>query len=461
MHHPPQSLFDIYILSLPRGHGFGNSPPYEAWESEDRNACGIVTRNSDNGTFGVIVMRRRIDGVWTVISEQTGLESLVAGRDIAHRLMKEGEPQEPLPPRTKARAALHDLQGHQPTSIHKLLASPTHHRGVWLMNQLYLALPNPDPNWATDFHTGNFHTRMWELHLLGAFREQGLLVSQPHPSPDFRIENRNGGVGWVEAVTANPPEPYDHVNTKPRPAPAGIQELMLGPAAERFAKTIGSKLQRRYTDLAHVTGTPFAIALADFHAPASMVWSRNALIGYLYGIDIGSQESAGQPEYFLKRAGKLVGNAKMPIGLFCNEQHSELSAIIFTNTCTTAKFNRVAISAGALSENFRYTRIGAFFDRSPKAFKGIPFCLDVASEEYRALWPQGYEPWCADVEVFHNPFAQHPFPRQLLPEFTHWFQANGELGSEAHYETSILYSITLIQNKGDRILTLDDLGMLQ
>jgi hypothetical protein len=120
---------------------------------------------------------------------------------------------------------------------------------------------------------------MWELHLLAAFREQGLLVSQPYPSPDFRIENRKACVGWVEAVTANPPVPYEHVNTKPQSAPEGLRELMLGPAAARFAKTIGSKLQKRYTELAHVSSYPFAIALADFHAPGSMVWSRNALFG--------------------------------------------------------------------------------------------------------------------------------------------------------------------------------------
>jgi hypothetical protein len=158
--------------------------------------------------------------------------------------------------------------------VFKLLTQPTHHIAAWLLNQMYLALANPDRSWAGDCQTGNFHTRLWEAHLLASFREQGLLVTQPYPSPDFHIQNRRGGEAWVEAVTANPPVPYDHVNSKPTEPPEDVRERFLGPAAVRFAKTLGSELQRRYDRLAHVSDKPFAIALADFHAPASMTWSR-------------------------------------------------------------------------------------------------------------------------------------------------------------------------------------------
>jgi hypothetical protein len=36
---------DVYALSLPRGHGFGDHPPEGAWQSDDGIACGVVTRN--------------------------------------------------------------------------------------------------------------------------------------------------------------------------------------------------------------------------------------------------------------------------------------------------------------------------------------------------------------------------------------------------------------------------------
>lgn len=68
----------------------------------------------------------------------------------------------------------------------------------------------------------------------------------------------------------------------------------------------------------------------------------------------------------------------------------------------------------------------------------------MTSEAYRSLWPHGSEPWAAELEVFHNPFARHPAPRALLPEATHWKLVDGERVCESAYETSILNSRTLI-----------------
>jgi hypothetical protein len=59
MHRLPQPIFDIYALSLPRGHAFGDRPPVEAWQSEDGLAWGAVTRDVTDRGFGVLVMRRR------------------------------------------------------------------------------------------------------------------------------------------------------------------------------------------------------------------------------------------------------------------------------------------------------------------------------------------------------------------------------------------------------------------
>ncbi len=58
-----------------------------------------------------------------------------------------------------------------------------------------------------------------ESQLLACFREQGLLVTQSKPSPDFLIQNRLGGSAWIEAVTTNPQERYNHVNSVPSEPP--------------------------------------------------------------------------------------------------------------------------------------------------------------------------------------------------------------------------------------------------
>lgn len=290
----PRTLFDIYALSLPRGHGFGKQPPVEAWQSDDGLGYGVVTRHVETGDIGILVMRRRVDGVWTETAAKTGFESVDAARETLESHLPNGTPKEPLPPNTAPRPKLHDLAGREPSRVFRTLAMPSHHVAAWTLNQLYLAMPDPDKNWAGDCQTRNFHTRLWEAQLLASFREQGLLVTQPHPSPDFRVENRKGGVGWVEAVTANPAVPYDHVNASPTKQPDKREDLFFGPAAVRFAKTLGSKLQKNYHQLDHVKNFPFAIALADFHAPASMIWSREALIGYLYGLGAKPEDLDGK-----------------------------------------------------------------------------------------------------------------------------------------------------------------------
>jgi hypothetical protein len=113
------------------------------------------------------------------------------------------------------------------------------------------------------------------------------------------------------------------------------------------------------------------------------------------------------------------------------------------------------VSAGAAVPELRYVRYGKFFDRRPGAVDGVPFCLDVGSDDYRHLWPQGYEPWSAELEVFHNPFARHPLPHTLLPEATHCFERNGETVCSSFYEHSILWSKTLILDADDPIPTYD------
>ncbi len=268
---------------------------------------------------------------------------------------------EPLPPGTPRRPILSGVEGRTPSDVFLYLASKSHHAAAWMLNQLYLALPNPDPNWASDCQTGGFHTRLWEAQLLACLREQGLLVSQPHESPDFRIEDECGNVAWIEAVTANPPVPYNHYNAPPAEIPVGREALFFGPAALRFAKTLGNKLERRYDQLPNVVGQPFVLALADFQASGSMVWSREGLTGYLYGLGARIAEIDGERRAEPVHTDRLHGEAGFPAGLFSDARCPELAAVVFSNACSIPKLYRVPVSAGADPGDFRYTRIGAFF----------------------------------------------------------------------------------------------------
>ncbi len=385
--------FDFYAIALPRGLGFGEMLPVTAWKGEDDQSCGILQRHAETGIYGCTIMRRRTDHVWSV----THTEVICVNKEEAMAVIRVALCQEKIPEQVPSgiilRPPLPRLKDRQPNGIFKLLAQPSHHAAFWAINQIYLALPKPDENWASDFQTGAFHTRLWELYLYASFKEQGRLVTQNVPSPDFLISNLKGEEAWIEAGTANPEMPYDHVTPAPTSAPTELQEKKMGPAAVRFAKSLGNKIQKNYHELNHVAGKPFAIAIADFHAPSSMMWSREAMIAYLYNAWLTAADHNDAIEAMLVEITEHLDENKFPAGLFQNSEYSWLSAVIFSNAATIAKFNRMGYLAGIRSKGLRMSRCGIIFDRSHSALKPINFDLDIASEEYAALWPGGGERW--------------------------------------------------------------------
>ncbi|MFM1137817.1 hypothetical protein WFK84_12020 [Yersinia enterocolitica] len=451
-------IFDVYALSLPKGLGFGDDPPLCAWSGSDHLTVGALTKNCHSGRHGVLIMRRREDEVWAVLHRKVDFYSEEEALTIIRQACDEPACRVPVPSGTRRRAPLWDTKGCEPSGIFKLLGQSCRERGAWMLNQLYLAMPNPDPNWARDCQTGNFHTRLWETLLLASFREQGLLVTQDYPSPDFHVTNKAGGDAWVEAVTVNPPERYDHAIAVAAPFPQDRRERVLGTVTERYARTLRNKLCKNYAEMTHVVGRPFAIAIADFYLPGSMMWSREALISYLYGFYVREVAEEGKIVAVAEALDKLPGDPNIRVGLFSSFENITLSAIIFSNAATLSKLSRVPVSFGGKSEDYRYVRVGEFADDTPGALRGIPFSMDVNSDEYRSLWkPYGYEPWTAEIEVFHNPNALHPINPSLFPEATHWLPTDGGIVCKRYFRHSILKSQTLIQPSYMPIPSVDSL----
>jgi hypothetical protein len=57
----PQNMFDAY------------DTPVAAWITDDQNTLGILRRHQHTNAFGVLVMRRRVDAVWTTVLDRLGL----------------------------------------------------------------------------------------------------------------------------------------------------------------------------------------------------------------------------------------------------------------------------------------------------------------------------------------------------------------------------------------------------
>src|SRR5262249_41750637 len=140
-------------------------------------------------------------------------------------------------------------------------------------------------------------------------------------------------------------------------------------------------------------GKPFLLAIADFHRPAtgtemgSMTYTQAALWQYLYGQRVywefeGDQllikpEEIGQHEY----GGKVV-----PSGFFDIAEAENVSAVLFSNAGTLAKFDRMGVVAGFAAPRVSYLRAGFKYNPNPNAIMGDWFCVDVTAEDYEEYW---------------------------------------------------------------------------
>lgn len=441
-----QRQFDLYALALGQGPNFYPEEIVYRFQTRSGLSCGCILRSPDTDTFSTLSLRRREDHCWVKVANSGPWQDISTAFQKLTLSMCSSEIPESLPPGARRRTPLLKLSSRKISAEFDLLTSSmSHYPALMTIGECYLALPNPDANFVSDFQTENFPSRLFELYLLACFREQGLYVKQEHVSPDFMIE-KEGVECWIEAVTANPTTRKEGLSNWVF-APEDRDERLSGNAAERFAKTLRSKLQRNYHELPHVRGKPFALAIADFHESGSMVWSREALATYLYGIraDIieegKSRRAVGTPIM------RLTGAHGIPAGLFLDPSFAHLSAVIFSNAATLSKFNRMGFLAGWRPPGLNMKRDGIFFDRTPGAVEPIPFEFTVGSAEYEALWPWG-EAWCQELEVYHNPLAKHPIPFDLIPGATHWFDRNGEIECDTIWKNSVLSSITHLYMDG-------------
>jgi hypothetical protein len=438
--------FELYALSLERGPNFDPAHIFGSYQVGRGNASGCILLDPGQGIFTILALRRRVDHCWVLVDASGPFSTPEAALDRLSISMRGGDPPEPLPAGVRRRAPLLEIRPRGTSPEFELLTTTTSHLpALMAIGECYLALPKPDANFITDLQTSNFASRLFELYLLACFREQGLIVRQDHGSPDFRIA-KDGKECWIEAVTANSEIPgAGGIGTWVH-APKDNTERLTGNPAERFAKTLRGKLQRNYQELDHVRGRSFALAIADFHESGSMVWSREALPTYLYGLHAHVEGDGEHRCAVGTPITKLTGRHGIPAGLFRDRNFAHVSAVIFSNAATLAKFNRMGFLAGWRPPGLTMIRSGILFDRTPGALEPIPFEMSVDSPEYEALWPWG-EAWCQELEVFHNPLATHPIPFDLIPGATHWFERDGDIECNTIWANSVLASITHLNTR--------------
>jgi len=302
-----------------------------------------------------------------------------------------------------------------------------------LMDEIFAGLRDVDGNFVRDFQAAGFSPRVLELAVFAYLTEQGYTLDRASPSPDFVITGDTPMA--IEVTTSNPPDGQDPDDVDPS---SGLSRLMPDdlPAAEQkfvfqTAKALRSKLLKRtaaglaYWEQPHVAGLPFIIALESFHSASSLFHAVGFLGEYLYGYrqvptydQAGNLLVTGQPITEHQHKGKVI-----PSGLFSRAEASHLSAVLFTNSATISKFNRIGTERGYGPADVAMVRYGTVYNPEPNAIK--PKLSGYLVGNYG---PDEWETFSEGLNLMHNPWAKNPLPAGALRDLTeHRLLAGGRV----------------------------------
>ncbi|MCG5079096.1 hypothetical protein [Paraburkholderia tagetis] len=317
-----------------------------------------------------------------------------------------------------------------------------------LLRRLQEDFVDPDGSFVEQFQTFALDARTFEFFLSVMLKDVGHELDRSFDRPDFLI-TKGGLTAAVEAVTANPKgngaiQPYDAV-----PDFKTLQE-----AAENLAHTIpirlGSplftKLRKKYWELPQVANKPLILAIQDFHAAGALATSDIPLVQYLYGLG---------HTWWHDESGNLViqghqleehrqGYKRIPSGFFRQPDGEHISAVLFCNTGTIPKFNRMGHQGEFMAKGVRMLRWGACYRHDPNAAVPQPFVYEVGDKE------GPLETWRQGTVLIRNPHALHPLPDNWFGAALEHTLVDGEVRSMPSEFFLPFYSTTNILMNASR-----------
>lgn len=280
-----------------------------------------------------------------------------------------------------------------------------------------------DGNFVKDFQTTGFDARLWELYLHVYLRSDGFTLDETKTVPDY-IATKAARAALIEAVTVNPTEAKSAREAETVGAGLTGWDLfshrMQNVYPIKFGSPLFSKMKKRYWEQEHVRSQPFILAIEDFHEPGSMVWTGSALELYLYGYNYGwYHEVSGELVVMPEAIGMHQHGAKqIPSGFFEQPDAEHVSAVLFSNSATTSKFNRMGFLAGYRPEDLAMIRVGTCYNHEIQATEPLRFRYVVGDPSAPV------ETWAEGLSMFHNPKALVPVPQELFPGIAHHWLDN-------------------------------------
>lgn len=306
---------------------------------------------------------------------------------------------------------------------------PTYAPAKATIQEKFQSFQESDGNFVEQFQSSGFDSRLWELYLSISLTELGFEVDRPYDRPDFRCIKGKSPPVWIEAVTVGPSQILGEIGkVEARGPPLEAREILnrnrdFTPI--KYANSLTTKLGKEYWKLSHVQGCQLVLAIADFHAPGSMLWSTSGLDTYLYGFRHGWHHDASghlHVDPLLVGSHKL-GSKQIQTGFFFLPNAEHISAVLFSNSGTITKFNRLGFLAGYYTDKLIMIRQGTCFNHDPDAVEPLLFRYKVGDPRYPENWAQG-------LNMFHNPRAVHPIPFAEFPGIAHHTFRNGLVVSE-------------------------------
>lgn len=278
-----------------------------------------------------------------------------------------------------------------------------------------------DGNYVEQFQSAAFDARLMELYVFALLVENGFVVRHEGAAPDYLADDGNGELA-IEVTTVNPT--LDMQGRRVPSPPVETDEEKSAYLKQwmpiKFGGPLTAKLRKRYWTLPHVTGKPLLFAIQDFHAPQSMIRARTGLGIYLYGYDHGwHHDEQGRLIIEPRRVAEhRWGEKVIPSGYFDQREAENVSAVLFNNSATLSKFNRMGFAASFGSRRVQMVRNGFALNPDPNAAAPEPF-VHAVDETYTETWSEG-------LDIFHNPRALHPLdPRHFPTAVHHILQPDG------------------------------------
>jgi len=292
----------------------------------------------------------------------------------------------------------------------------------WMLDDVYQTFADPEGNFLEQFQTAAFDARLFELYLFAYLSRSGFEVDRNQVTPDFLV-SRGGGTVAVEATTVNPSTSGILGKIGKKISDLSHEELIDYRQNElpiRFGSPLVSKLRKKYWELPQCRDIPFVIAIEAFHDEESLALSDSALSRYLFGLE-QTASWAQEGRLAIKTTevqGHRVGDKQIPSGFFQQPDAEHVSAVMFTNSGTYAKFARMGYQHGIGCDVIHMERVGYSFNPDPNA-------MDASFFSYSLDNPPFVEPWGQGLVVLLNPDCLHPIPRDFFPYAVQGYLKNG------------------------------------